>query len=122
METFTKANASGTIKDKKRTAVSNQVANSKNPLKLFSHGVVLHGHEERVEDDAHGDGQVQEGVHHHDVHLLLQPQPAGAAAPHQVPVGEHVPARVALLMGLLQLCGGAEESLTSTRTRHDNKD
>ena len=65
---------------------------------------MLHGHEEGVEDDADRDGQVQEGIHHHELYELLQPEPVGAAPPDEVLVGEDVPAGVALLLGFLQLC------------------
>ena len=79
-----------------------QVAHAQHVLEGRGHGVVLHGHEERVEDDADCDGQVHEGVHHHHVHHLLEPQPGGVAVPDQVGVGELVPAGGALLSGLFQ--------------------
>ncbi len=78
-----------------------QISDAQHAIELVGHRVVFHGHEERVEDDADGDGEIQEGVHHHDLHKLLYPQPEGAAVPHQVPVGEDVPAGVTLLMCLL---------------------
>lgn len=83
---------------------SYQVSDGEHAIKLVRHRVVLHGHEERVEDDADGDGQVQEGIHDHDLHQLLHLQPEGAALPHQVMVGKDVPAGVTLFMGLLQFC------------------
>lgn len=45
-----------------------QVSDGEHAVELFRHGVVLHGHEERVQHNAHCDGQVQEGVRHHDLH------------------------------------------------------
>lgn len=83
---------------------SYQVSDGEHAIELVCHRVMLHGHEERVEDDADSDGQVQEGIHHHDLHQLLHLQPEGAALPHQVTVGKDVPAGVTLLMGLLQFC------------------
>lgn len=85
---------------------SYQVPDGEHAVELVSHGIVLHGHEERVEDDADGDGEVQEGVHHHDLHQLLHLKPHRAALPNQVTVGKRVPAGVTLLMGLLQFCTG----------------
>ena len=64
---------------------------------------MLHGHEERVEDDADGDGQVHEGIHHYKEDPLLEEHPDPAAVPLQEEVSEAVPARVAGSLGLLQL-------------------
>ena len=92
---------------------SYQVADAQHAIELVRHGVVLQSHEQGVEHDADGDAQVQEGVHHHELHPLLHPQPPGAALPDQVPPREGDPAGVALLLGLLQLWGtdqGSEEA------------
>lgn len=50
---------------------SHQVSNRQDILKVGCHGVVLHGHEEGVENNANGDGKVYERVHHNQVHNLL---------------------------------------------------
>lgn len=65
---------------------------------------MLHSHEEGVEDDADGDGQVYERIHYHHVDDLFHFQPQGAAVPDQEAVGKFVPAGGALLSGLLELC------------------
>lgn len=80
-----------------------QVPHGQHILKLLCHGVVLHGHEQRVEHDADGDAQVHEGVHHHQLDKLLQLQPRIAAVPHQERVGKFVPPGWALLVSFLQL-------------------
>lgn len=73
-------------------------------LELRRHGVVLHRHEQRVQDDADGDGQVHERVHDDQVHDLFQFYPVGVALPDEESVGEFVPARRALPLRLFQLC------------------
>ena len=112
---------SQTVSGHDNVCSSYQVSDAQHAVELVGHGVVLHGHEERVEDDADGDGQIQEGVHHHDLHQLLHPQPAGAALPHQVTVGEGVPARVTLLMGLLQFCSDRDERQERRESRPDTR-
>ena len=72
-------------------------------VELRRHGVVLHGHEQGVEDDADGDGQVHKGVHHHKVDPVLGRHPELAAVPLQEEVGEAVPAGGTGSLGLLQL-------------------
>ena len=83
-----------------------QVAHAQHVLEGRGHGVVLHGHEHRVEHDAHGDAQVHEGVHDDEVQPSLQPAPAAAAVPLQTHVSEHVPARGARPLVLLKVWGG----------------
>lgn len=73
-------------------------------LELGGHGVVLHGHEQRVQHDADGDGQVNKRIHDNQVHNLLQLHPVWVALPDQECVGKFVPARGALPLGLFQLC------------------
>lgn len=81
-----------------------QVAYRQHGVELLSHWVVLQSHEEGVEHNAYGDTQVQERIHHHVLHPLFNLPPPGAALPDQVPLGKRVPAGMALLSGLLQLC------------------
>lgn len=83
---------------------SYQIAHRQHSVEFLSHGVVLQGHEEGVQHNAYGDTQIQERVHHHVLHPLFNLPPPGAALPNQVPLGKRVPAGVALLPGLLQLC------------------
>lgn len=40
------------------TLFSYQIPDGEHAVELVGHGVVLHGHEQSVEDDAHSDGQV----------------------------------------------------------------
>lgn len=40
-----------------------QISYGEDVLELGGHGVVLHGHEERVQHDADGDGQVHKRIH-----------------------------------------------------------
>jgi hypothetical protein len=63
---------------------------------------VLHGHEQRVEHDAYGDGQVHEGVHDDEVDDLLDLQPSGGALPDQEGVRKLIPAGRTTSLGLLQ--------------------
>ena len=51
-----KTNGSAASEDRRRTTVSHQVSSSQDTLEMPRHGVVLHGHEEGVEDDTDGDG------------------------------------------------------------------
>lgn len=73
-------------------------------VKVLSHGVVLHSHEEGVEHDADGDTQVHEGVHDDQVDYMFELHPRGTAVPDEHFVCTLVPPRWALLMGLFQLC------------------
>lgn len=86
-----------------------QVSNLQHLLEFRCHVVVLQGHEERVQHDTHGDGEVGKGVHDHELHFLLDGHPQGAAIPDQVALGEVVPARRALAVRLLQLWGDTGE-------------
>lgn len=81
-----------------------QIAHRQHGVELLSHGVVLQGHEEGVEYNAYSDTQIQERIHHHVLHPLFNLPPPGAALPDQVLFGKRVPAGMALLPGLLQLC------------------
>ena len=107
-------------------SVSHQVSNSKNPLKLFSHGVVLHGHEESIEDNTDGDGQVNKWVHDNQVDYVLDLQPDGRALPDEEDVGKLVPTGRALPLRLLQLCrkrwgknkGGEEQIIVVSLRSH----
>lgn len=53
---------------------------------------MLHGHEDGVEDDADGDGEVDERVHYDGVKPLFQPPPTATTVPLQEDIGEGVPA------------------------------
>ncbi len=112
-----KTNGSGTRKDKRRTAVSHQVASSQNILKMGSHGVVLHGHEEGVEDNTDGDGQVNKRVHDNQVDDVLELQPLGKTLPDEEGIGKLVPTGRALPLRLLQLCRGRQEERKTKRVR-----
>lgn len=81
-----------------------QIAHRQHGVKLLSHGVVLQGHEEGVKYNADSDSQIQERIHHHELHPLFNLPPPGAALPDQVLFGKRVPAGMALLPGFLQLC------------------
>lgn len=80
-----------------------QVPHGQHVFELLRHGVMLHGHEERVEHDADGDAQVHEGVHDHQLDKLLQLHPRRAAVPDQEHVGKFVPPGWAFLVSFLQL-------------------
>lgn len=43
--------------------LSYQISHGEHMLELGGHGVVLHGHEQRVQHDADGDGQVNKRIH-----------------------------------------------------------
>lgn len=71
---------------------------------MGSHWVVLHGHEEGVEDNTDGDGQVNKWVHYNQVDYVLDLQPIGKALPDEEVIGKLVPTGRALPLRLLQLC------------------
>ena len=71
---------------------------------MVSHGVVLHGHEEGVEDDTDGDGKVNEWVHDNQVDYVLDLKPYGTALPDEDRIRKLVPTGWALPLRLLQLC------------------
>lgn len=64
---------------------------------------MLQSHEECVKHDAHGDGEVSEWVHDHELHFLLDGQPQWAALPDQVALGKAMPAWWTLAVRLFQL-------------------
>ena len=65
---------------------------------------MLHGHEESVEDNTDGDGQVNKRVHDNQVDYVLDLQPKGKALPNEEDIGKLVPTGRALPLRLLQLC------------------
>lgn len=65
---------------------------------------MLHGHEEGVEDNTDGDGQVNKWVHDNQVDYMLELQPKGRALPDEEDIGKPVPTGWALPLRLLQLC------------------
>lgn len=85
-------------------SVTYQVTNRQDPLKVFSHGVVLHGHEQSVEDNTNSDGQVNKWVHDNQVDYVFDFQPDGTAFPDEDGVGKLVPTGGTLSLRLLQLC------------------
>lgn len=66
-------------------------------VESWCHGVVFHSHEEGVENNADGYGQVNKRIHHDHVHNLLHLQPGWIAVPDQEAIGKFVPTRRALL-------------------------
>lgn len=80
-----------------------QIPYGEHVFKLWGHGMVLHGHEQRVQHNADGDGQVNKWIHDNQVHYLLQLHPVRVAFPDQERVGKLVPARGTLPLGLFQL-------------------
>lgn len=89
---------------RKCTVVSNQVASGQDALEMGSHRVVLHGHEEGVEDNTDGDGKVDKWVHDNQVDDMLDLQPKWKALPDEEDVGKFVPAGRTLPLRLLQFC------------------
>ena len=85
-----------------------QVSDLQHVLEFSCHVVVFQRHEERVQHDAHGDGEVSKWVHDHELHFLLNGHPQRAAVPDQVVLGEAVPAGRTLAVGLLQLWGHSQ--------------
>lgn len=83
---------------------TNQVASAQDVLEMGSHRVVLHGHEEGVEDNTDGDGKVNKWVHDNQVDDMLDLQPKWKALPDEEDVGKFVPAGRALPLRLLQFC------------------
>ena len=69
---------------------------------MRGHGIVLHGHEQGVEDDADSDGQVHEGVHDDQIDDLLDLQPDGTTLPDEDHVGELIPPRWTTTLRFLQ--------------------
>lgn len=51
-------------------------------LEAAVHAVVVHGHEERVDDDAEGDEQLHEGIKHQQLHQLGKLFPGPATVPY----------------------------------------
>lgn len=82
---------------------------------MGSHGVVLHCHEEGVEDNADGNGEVDKWVHDNQVDYMLDLQPIRKALPDEERVGKLVPARRTLPLRLLQFC-----SMKKIRQKNNN--
>ena len=87
-----------------------QVPDREDVVELRGHGIMFHGHEQGVEYDADGDGQVHEGVHHHRVDDPLETQPHRTAVPDQIGVGKLIPAWWTLLPGLFKLWKGLKQT------------
>ena len=60
-------------------------------LKLLCHWIMLHGHEEGVDDEADLDPEVEERVHHEGVEPLFEPPPTATTVPLQEEVGTDEP-------------------------------
>ena len=72
---------------------------------------MLQCHEECVNHDAQGDGEVGEWVHDHDLHSLLDGHPQWTTLPDQVALGEAIPAwRILAVRLQLWVGGGGAES------------
>lgn len=72
--------------------ITDQVANAQQLFKLLSHWVMLHGHEDGVEDDADGDGKIDKWIHDDGVQQFFQPPPTTTAVPLQEDVSKRIPA------------------------------
>ena len=84
--------------------LSYQIPHWQHVIKLRSHWIVLHGHEDSVENDADGDTQVHKRVHHHKVHPLLKEHPGRTAIPLQKDVRKLVPARGTWPLKVIKFC------------------
>lgn len=73
------------------TGFSDQVSNAQHVTEGIRHRVMLHGHEDGVEDNADGDSQVDKWIHDDDIQPLFDPPPAATAVPLQEEVGKTVP-------------------------------
>lgn len=89
-------------KDTEQKTSTHQIAYRQHVLKVGRHGVVLHGHEEGVEDDTDSDGQVHEGIHDYQVYNLLDLNPSWGTFPDQECVRKLIPAWRTLPLRLLQ--------------------
>lgn len=69
-----------------------QIAYVQHVVKLLGHLVVLQGHEERVQHNAEGDGEVSKRVHYHKLDKFLDQKPKWAAIPNEEFNSEVVPA------------------------------
>lgn len=85
-------------------ALSYQIPHRQDMFELWRHRMVLHRHEQCIQDDADGDGQVHKRVHNDQVHNLFQFYPVGVTLPDEERIGEFIPAGWALPLGLFQLC------------------
>lgn len=76
-----------------RLVFAHQVSDTQKLLELLRHWIVLHGHEDGVEDNADGDAEVQKGVHDDGVETLFDRTPTGTTVPLEEDVGEDIPTR-----------------------------
>ena len=65
-----------------------QVPNWQHTAELLCHGIVLHGHEKGIQDNADGDGQVNKRVHYDQVDEMFHLQPWFTAVPNQTHVSK----------------------------------
>lgn len=69
---------------------------------MVRHGIVLHGHEKGIQDNADGDGQVNKRVHYNQVDEMFHLQPWFTAVPNQTHVSKFIPAGWAFLSGFFK--------------------
>lgn len=72
-------------------SITDQIPNTQQLLKLLCHWIMLHSHEDSVEDDADGDGEVHKWIHNNDEEPLLEPSPTATTVPLQEDVSERIP-------------------------------
>lgn len=60
-------------------------------LKVLCHWIMLHGHEDGVENNADGDAEVDERVHDDGVETLFEPSPTATTVPLEKYVGKGIP-------------------------------
>lgn len=80
-----------------------QIPDVQEPLKVWSHGVVVHGHEDGVEDDAEGDAEVDKGICDDGQEKAFDLPPAATAIPLQEDGGQGKPAGRTRPLVLLQV-------------------
>lgn len=71
--------------------ITDQISNTQKFLKVLCHWIMLHGHENCVEDNTDGDAEVNKWVHDNGVEPLFEPLPTATAVPLQADVSKGVP-------------------------------
>lgn len=80
---------------------------------------MLHCHEESVEDNADGNGEVNKWVHDNQVDDMLNLQPIRKALPDEERVCKLVPAWRTLPLGLLQFCRKKDKKNNVVLKKHN---
>lgn len=80
-----------------------QIPDVQEPLKVWRHGVVVHGHENGVENDADGDTEVDQGICDDGQENAFDSPPAATAIPLQEDGGQGIPAGRTRSLFLLQV-------------------